>query len=79
MRQHNANCDCMMCENCMERTIDHHDNDGGETPKGFIKCPGCRELADPVAEFVSIDQVFFSSFMSPKRIQSTIPFLYRLV
>ena len=29
MRQHNANCDCMMCENCMERTIDHHDNDGG--------------------------------------------------
>ena len=56
MRQHNANCDCLMCKSCLDRTIEHHDGDG-ETPKGHIKCPGCREMADPTAEFVPMDQV----------------------
>lgn len=64
MRQHNA-CDCVMCSPCLDRTIEHHQGstvDFDETASmsfadGQIKCPGCRQDADPSTEFVTLDLV----------------------
>ena len=55
LRQHNA-CDCVMCNPCLERTVEHHLNDSS-VPKGHIKCPGCRQETDPESEFVTLDLI----------------------
>jgi hypothetical protein len=74
VRQHNA-CSCVMCTPCLDRTLEHHESDV-EIPKGQIKCPGCRENADPAVEFVTIDQIGKSK---PKLRMFTIPVLMRHV
>lgn len=60
LKQHNA-CDCVICVPCLERTIEHHMSyeAGADTslPKDHIKCPGCRQEAEPETEFVSLDQI----------------------
>ena len=56
VRQHNA-CKCVMCNPCIDRSIEHHENADRDMPKGQIRCPGCRENADPAVEFVRPDQI----------------------
>jgi hypothetical protein len=64
VRQHNA-CKCVMCNPCIERTIEH---------KGQIRCPGCRENADPIIEFVRPDLIGKSK---PKLRTLSLPVLMR--
>ncbi len=73
VRQHNS-CKCVMCNPCVERTIEHHEAIDREIPKGMIKCPGCRETADPMTEFVPPDQIGKSK---PKRRLLSLPTLMR--
>ncbi|CAB4068875.1 40S ribosomal protein S14-A,40S ribosomal protein S14b,40S ribosomal protein S14-2,40S ribosomal protein S14-1,40S ribosomal protein S14-B,40S ribosomal protein S14-3,40S ribosomal protein S14,30S ribosomal protein S11,40S ribosomal protein S14a [Lepeophtheirus salmonis] len=42
LRQHNS-CDCVICNTCMDRTIEHHHKEC-TTLFGQIKCPGCHRL-----------------------------------
>lgn len=55
LKQHNA-CDCIICIPCLERTVEHHSADTS-LPKDYIKCPGCRQEAEPETEFVTLDQI----------------------
>ena len=75
MRQHNA-CKCVMCNPCIDRSIEHHENSGErDMPKGWIRCPGCRENADPAVEFVRPDQIGKSR---PKLKALSLPVVTRL-
>ena len=74
LRQHNA-CDCVICTPCLDRTIEHHQTTDTTLPKDHIKCPGCRQEAEPSTEFVTLDQIgeknskkkcFFSVFFLKK-------------
>ena len=56
LRQHNA-CDCVICTPCLDRTIEHHQTTDTSLPKNHIKCPGCRQEAEPSVEFVTLDQI----------------------
>ena len=56
LRQHNA-CDCVICTPCLDRTIEHHQTTDTTLPKDHIKCPGCRQEAEPSTEFVTLDQI----------------------
>ena len=71
-RQHNA-CNCVMCQPCIERTVEHHENDK-DMPAGHIRCPGCRQNADPATEFISKSQVGISK---PKLKMFTLPVIIR--
>ncbi len=72
LKQHNA-CDCVMCAPCLERTIEHHLSDETIT-KDYIRCPGCRQEAEPEIEFVSLDQIGKSK---PKLRMFSLPVLSR--
>jgi hypothetical protein len=73
LRQHNA-CDCVMCTPCLDRTIEHHCNDSS-VMKDHIKCPGCRQEAEPSSEFVTLDQIGKSK---PRLRILSLPVLSRL-
>ncbi len=88
LRQHNA-CTCVMCPPCLERTLEHHENErdavadpgadaegGGGVKKGNIRCPGCREEAHPPTEFVTLDQIGISK---PKKKTYTVSVLMRVL
>ena len=66
-------CTCVMCSPCLERTVEHHESDP-DVPAGQIRCPGCRENADPAAEFVAMDLVGKSR---PKLRMFTLPVVVR--
>lgn len=72
LRQHNA-CDCVMCNPCLERTVEHHINDA-RFASGHIQCPGCRQETDPETEFVTLDLIGKSK---PKLRIFTLPVLHR--
>ena len=75
VRQHNA-CKCVMCDTCIDRTIEHHESNADDRmPKGQIRCPGCRENADPAVEFVRPDQIGKSR---PKLKALSLPVVMRL-
>ena len=72
---HNA-CKIVMCVPCIDRSIEHHENDDRDAmPKGWIRCPGCRENADPAVEFVRPDQIGKSR---PKLKALSLPVVMRL-
>uniref|UniRef100_A0A0K2TJB5 Ubiquitin carboxyl-terminal hydrolase n=1 Tax=Lepeophtheirus salmonis TaxID=72036 RepID=A0A0K2TJB5_LEPSM len=73
LRQHNS-CDCVICNTCMDRTIEHHHKEC-TTLFGQIKCPGCRIEADPETEFVTLDKIGRSV---PKKRILNVPVIYRL-
>lgn len=74
VRQHNA-CKCVMCNPCIDRSIEHHENADQDMPKGQIRCPGCRENADPAVEFVRLDQIGKSR---PKLKALSLPVVMRI-
>ena len=65
--QDNANrCSAPMCEPCLRRTAEHHRQ---------IKCPGCRQDANPCVEFVALSEIGKSR---PKLRSLCLPVVSRL-
>ena len=73
--QHNA-CTCIMCVPCIERTAEHHETVKDLPVEGHIRCPGCREVADPSVEFVALDLIGKSK---PKIRALTLSMLHRKI
>ena len=59
-------CDAPMCEPCLRRTAEHHRQ---------IKCPGCRQDANPCVEFVALNEIGKSK---PKLRSLCLPVVFRL-
>ena len=74
LRQHNA-CDCVMCEPCLDRTVEHSQHENGSS-NGVIKCPSCRQDASIESEFVTLDMIGKSM---PKLKTLTLPLVFRTV
>ena len=59
-------CNAPMCEPCLRRTAEHHRQ---------IKCPGCRQDANPCVEFVALNEIGKSK---PKLRSLCLPVVFRL-
>ena len=59
-------CNAPMCDPCLRRTAEHHRQ---------IKCPGCRQDANPCVEFVSLNEIGKSK---PKLRSLCLPVVFRL-
>ena len=59
-------CNAPMCDPCLRRTAEHHRQ---------IKCPGCRQDANPCIEFVALNEIGKSK---PKLRSLCLPVVFRL-
>jgi len=79
LRQHNA-CDCVMCEPCLDRTVEHSQQEGtnsaGSSSGRMIKCPGCRQDVAVDTEFVTLDMI---GITKPKLKTLALPLVFRTI